>query len=92
MGNQPLNTYHIRLEAWLIFPLKQFAPIDVGEEMVSLDFGRTIGTQAALRITIQQARQQIASGGRNNVLAWEGQGLLQNFAVHLIGVLVIEWR
>lgn len=86
------NTYHIRSEARLVLSLKQLAPVDVGEEVVGLDIGRTIGTQATLGITIKQLGEKITRRVRHNVMAWEGQRLLQDLAVHLVGVFVIERR
>jgi hypothetical protein len=72
--------------------LKQFAPVNVSKEVVRLDLCGTVGTKATLRIAIEQARKKIPSSWGNNVTAGEGQGLLQNLAVHLIGVLIVERR
>ena len=88
-----LYTYHIRTEAGLVLPLKQFAPINVSKEVVRLDLGGTVGTQTTLRIAIEQARKKIPSSWGDNVTAGEGQGLLQNLAIHLVGVLIVErWQ
>lgn len=58
-----------------------------------LDLGSTVGTQSALGIAIKQPREKIPRSGRHNITAGEGQGFLENLAVHLIGVLVIErWQ
>lgn len=85
-------TYHIGAEAGLILPLKQFTPIDIGKEVVRLDLCGTIGTKTTLRIAIEQACEQIPGSRGNNITAGEGQGLLQNLAVHLVGVLIVERR
>jgi hypothetical protein len=85
-------TYHIRTEAGLILPLEQFAPVDIGKEVVRLDLCGTVGTKTTLGIAIKQARQEIPSSGGNNVAARESQGLLQNLAVHFVGVLIVERR
>lgn len=87
-----MYTYHIRTEAGLILPLEQFAPVDIGKEVVRLDLCGTVGTKTTLGITIKQARQEIPSSGGNNVAAREGQRFLQNLAVHLVGVLIVERR
>lgn len=85
-------TYHIRAEARLILPLEKLAPVNVGEEVMRLDFCGAIGTQTALGVTVQQAGEKIPSGRGNNVTAGEGQWLLQDLAVHLIDGLIVERR
>jgi hypothetical protein len=88
-----LITYHIGPEAWLILPLEQLTPVDIGEEMVGFDFCGAIGTKSAVRITIEESSQKIPRSGGDNIAAWEGQGFLQNLSVHIICVLVIErWK
>jgi hypothetical protein len=72
--------------------LEELAPIDVGEEVVRLDLCSTVGTQSALGIAVQQAREKIPSGRGDDFAAGECQGLLENLAVHFVGVLVIERR
>lgn len=57
-----------------------------------LDVGCTVGPETTLRIAVQQFREKIPRRARNNVAAGEGQRLLQDLAVHLVGVFVIEWR
>lgn len=88
---ETVYTYHIRTEAGLILPLKKFTPVDIGKEVVRLDLCGTVGTKTTLGIAIEQAREEIPSSWGDNVTAGEGQGFLQNLAVHLVGVLVIEW-
>jgi len=87
-----VKTYHVGTEAGLVLALEKLAPVDVGKEVVRLDLGGTIGTQTALGITIQQTGEKIPGGRRYDVAAREGQRLLQNFAVHLVGVFIVEWR
>jgi hypothetical protein len=85
------KTYHIRLETRFIFSLEQFTPVDVGEKVVSLDFCRAVGTQAALWITVEKASEQVLGCAGDDIRAWESKRLLENFAVHLVGVLIVEW-
>lgn len=60
--------------------------------MVRLDLCGTVGTKTTLRIAIEQARKKIPSSWGDNVTAGEGQRLLQNLAVHLVGVLIVKRR
>jgi hypothetical protein len=83
-------TYHIGTETGLILPLKQFTPIDVGKEVVRLDLCGTVGTETTLRIAVEQAREKIPSSWWDDITAGESQGLLQDLAVHLVRVLVVE--
>lgn len=71
-----------------ILPLKQFAPVNISKEVVRLDSCGTIGTKTTLVIEIQQVRQKIPS---KSLTAREGQRLLLDLAVHLVGALVVEW-
>jgi hypothetical protein len=86
------DTYHVRSEAGLILPLEKLAPVNVGEEVVRLDFSGTVGTQSAHGITVQQSCEKIPSGRRDDIAGGESQRLLQDLAVHFVGVLIIEWR
>lgn len=57
-----------------------------------LDLSGSVGTQPALRIPVQQSREEIPRGGWDNIAAREGERFLQDLAVHLVGVLIVEWR
>lgn len=92
MRMQVGQTYHVGTEARLVLPLKQLAPVNIGEEVMRLDLGGAVGTQPALRITIEQASEKVASSRGNDIAAREGQGFLEDLAVHLIGILIVEWR
>jgi hypothetical protein len=85
------DTYHVRPEAGLVLSLEELAPVNVGEEVVRLDFSSAVGAQSAHGITVQQSSEKIPSGRRDNVAGRESQRLLQDLAVHLVGVLIIEW-
>jgi hypothetical protein len=85
-------TYDIRLEARFVFPLQKLSPIDVCKEMMSFDLRGTIRTQSALRIAVQQTGQKILGRGGNNLRPGEMERVLENFAVHFVGVFVIEGR
>ena len=60
--------------------------------MVRFDFCGTVGTESAVGITIKKSSEKVPCGWGNDVAAWEGQRLLQDFAIHIICVLVIERR
>lgn len=86
-------TYHIGSEAWLILPLEQLTPVNIGKEVVRFDFRSTIGTESAVWITIKKPSEKVPCGRGNDVAAWERQRLLQDLAIHIICVLVIErWK
>jgi hypothetical protein len=60
------------------------------EEVVSLDLCRTLGSQALLCIAVEQSSQEVARGRWDNLWTREVQGLGENLAVHVVGVLVVE--
>ena len=96
MGGEVLNlrkTYHIGLEAGFVFSLEQFTPVNVREEVVGLDFRSTVSAQAALWVTVEKARKQILRCTGDDIRAWESKWFLENLAVHLVGVFIVErWQ
>lgn len=57
-----------------------------------LDLRSAVSTQAAHGVTVQQTTEKISCSRRDNVAAGEGQRLLQDLAIHFVGVFIIEWR
>lgn len=90
--NRSWITYHVRTEAGLVLPLEKLAPVNVCEEVVRFDLCGAVSTETTNGITVQQSCEQIASGRWYDVAAWEGQRFLQDFAVHFVDILVVEWR
>lgn len=66
-GEDACSTYHIGTEAWLVLPLQQLAPVNVGEEVVRLDLRSTICTQTVLRIAVEKPSEKIPSSRRNHL-------------------------
>lgn len=85
-------TYHVGAEAGLVLPLEKLAPVNVGEEVVRFDLCGAVSTETTNGITVQQSCEQITGGRWYNVAAREGQRFLQNLAVHLVDVLIVERR
>ena len=84
-------TYHIGLEAGLVLPLQQLSPIDAVEEVVCLDLRCALCAQPLVRVAVEQAGQQVSCSRWYNLGAREMQRLGENLAVHIVGVLVVEW-
>ena len=87
-----MNTYHIRLEARLVFAVKKLPPVDTVEEWVSLDFGCAIHTQTLHWISVEQASQKIACSRWHNFWAREMERFGQDLTIHVVGVLVVKRR
>lgn len=72
-----------------MLPLKQFVPINISKEVVRLDSCGTIGTKTTLVMDIKLVYQKIPS---KSITAREGQRLLQDLAVLLVGAFVVGRR
>lgn len=64
-------TYHTGLESRFILPLQKFAPVNIREEMVCLDFCGSICAETTLRVAVKKTGQEIASCGGYDIVAWE---------------------
>src|SRR5690242_12391672 len=85
------TTYHVGLEAGLVLSLQQLAPVNAVEEVVRLDLGCALGSQTLLGVAVEEAGQEIACSGGDDLRPREMQRLGEDLAVHVVGVLVVKW-
>ena len=83
--------YDVGFKGRLISSLQKLPPVDAMEELMSLDLRRTTCAQAPGGIAIQQASEEILGGRRHDLRTGEVKMLRQDLAIHLVGVLVVEW-
>jgi hypothetical protein len=60
--------------------------------VVRLDLRSTVRTQSAHGVTVQQSSEKISGSRWDNVAAGESQRLLQDLAIHFVGIFIVEWR
>lgn len=84
-------THHGRLERRLDLLRPQLLEVEMSrEEGMIFDLLSAVDTESLRRVPIQQLNQERSGLGANFVR--EPKGVRQDLSVHLIGVLVIEWR
>jgi len=85
------ETHNSRLERRLNLLGDQLLPVDVPrEERMVLDIRRSVDSQPMSWIPVEQTDEKRPSFGPN--LLGEPKRILEDLAVHLVGVLVVEGR
>lgn len=86
-----MRTHNSRLERRLNLLGNEPLPVDVPrEERVVLNVGGSVDSEPVGRIPIEQSDEQRASLGAN--LLREAKRVLEDLAVHFVGVLVVKGR
>ena len=92
MNRIDFATYHVRLEARLVFPFQELAPVNAVEEVVCLDLRSALCSETLLRVAVQETGEQVSCRRWHNFRARKVQRFCEDFAIHVVCVLVVERR
>lgn len=85
-----LPNTEVWFEGRFVLPLEELSPIDVGEEWVRFDFGRSsFSSKAMIRLAIEKPHHCIPGSRRKAFRNLDGSGV-NNFTTYLFGIFIKE--